>query len=50
MIEAEAIDKIQSNEASKEATALVDTSESGYATLIFPYDKKQVMELSWVGS
>ncbi len=38
---AEAIDKIQSNEASKEATALVETSENGYASLIYPYDKEQ---------
>ena len=38
---AEAIDKIQSNETSKEATALVETSENGYASLIYPYDKEQ---------
>jgi len=38
---AEAIDKIQSNEASNEATALVETSENGYASLIYPYDKEQ---------
>ena len=38
---AEAIDKIQSNETSNEATALVETTENGYASLIYPYDKEQ---------
>jgi len=37
----EAIDKIQSNEASNETTALVETAENGYASLIYPYDKEQ---------
>ena len=37
----EAISKIQSNVASDESIASVIISESGYATLIFPYNKKQ---------
>jgi len=37
----EAISKIQSNVASDETIASVIISESGYATLIFPYNKKQ---------
>ena len=37
----EAISKIQSNVASEETIASVIISESGYATLIFPYNKKQ---------
>ena len=38
---AEAIDKIQSNTASNESNALVETAENGYASLIYPYDKDQ---------
>ena len=38
---AEAIDKIQSNAASNESNALVETAENGYASLIYPYDKDQ---------
>ena len=37
----EAINKIQSNMASSQTTVSVITSEAGYATLVFPYDKKQ---------
>jgi len=38
---AEAIDKIQSNTASNESNAQVETAENGYASLIYPYDKDQ---------
>ena len=37
----EAIEKIQTNIISNQAIARVETSESGYASLLFPYDKKQ---------
>jgi len=37
----EAISKIQSSEASDETIVSVTISESGYATLIFPFNKKQ---------
>jgi outer membrane protein assembly factor BamC len=37
----EAIDKIQSNDSSNVVTAVVETAKNGYASLIFPYDKKQ---------
>jgi len=38
---AEAISKIQTNIGSESPAVNVVTSESGYATLVFPYDKKQ---------
>jgi len=45
---AEAISKIQSNVESKELIASVIISESGYATLVFPYNKKQTWSyLGW---
>jgi len=45
---AESITKIESNLGSSETIASVSSSESGYATLIFPYDKKQSwMMLGW---
>jgi len=37
----EAISKIKSNVDSEEANVSVIASESGYATLVFPFDKKQ---------
>jgi len=37
----EAIDKIQSSDSSNEVSALVETAENGYASLIYPYDKEQ---------
>jgi len=37
----EAINNIQSDKASNQKTVSVITSESGYATLVFPYNKKQ---------
>ena len=37
----EAIEKIQTNTVNNQEIAKVETSESGYASLIFPYDKKQ---------
>jgi len=37
----EAIDKIHSSDASNEVMVLVEASENGYASLIFPYDKQQ---------
>jgi len=42
---AESITKIQSNQDSNETIAEVFTSESGYATLVLPYDKKQSWKL-----
>ena len=42
---AESITKIQSNLESNETIAEVFTSESGYATLVLPYDKKQSWKL-----
>ena len=45
----EAIEKIQTNIISNQAIARVETSESGYASLLFPYDKKQSWNyLGWV--
>jgi len=45
---AEAIDKIQSNTSSNEATTIVETAENGYASLIYPYDKDQTWSyLGW---
>jgi len=38
---AEAIEKIKSNDSTKAEVAIVETSENGYASLIFPYDKEQ---------
>ena len=38
---AEAINKIQSNDLNDEATAVVETADNGYASLIYPYDKEQ---------
>ena len=38
---AEAIEKIQTDDITNEPTVLVEADESGYASLIFPYDKKQ---------
>ena len=38
---AEAISKMQSNIVAGKANVAVINSESGYATLVFPYDKKQ---------
>ena len=44
----EAIDKIQSNNYSDEVVASVETSENGYASLIFSYDKEQTWRyLGW---
>ena len=44
----EAIDKIQSNNFSDEVVASVETSENGYASLIFSYDKEQTWRyLGW---
>ena len=44
----EAISKIQSNIALDETNITVTTSESGYATLVFPYNKKQAWSyLGW---
>ena len=37
----EAISKLQTNKGSNDTIASVITSESGYATLVFPFDKKQ---------
>ena len=37
----EAIDKIQSNNYSDEVVASVETSENGYASIVFSYDKEQ---------
>ena len=37
----DAINNIQSDKASNQKTVSVITSESGYATLVFPYNKKQ---------
>ena len=42
---AESITKFQSNQDSNETIAEVFTSESGYATLVLPYDKKQSWKL-----
>jgi len=45
---ADAISKIQSNVKSNELIASVTLSESGYATLVFPYNKKQTWSyLGW---
>jgi len=45
----EAISKIQSNVDSNESIVSVITSESGYSTLVFPYNKKQTWSyLGWV--
>jgi len=45
---ADAISKIQSNEESNELITSVIISESGYATLVFPYNKKQTWSyLGW---
>ena len=45
----EAISKIQSNVESNESIVSVITSESGYSTLVFPYNKKQTWSyLGWV--
>jgi outer membrane protein assembly factor BamC len=38
---AEAIEKIKSNDSTNAEVAIVETSENGYASLIFPYDKEQ---------
>jgi len=38
---AEAINKIQTDDVSKEVIVSVKTFENGYASLIFPYDKEQ---------
>ena len=44
----EAIDKIQTSNEKIESPVLVIKSESGYATLVFPYDKKQAWSyLGW---
>jgi outer membrane protein assembly factor BamC len=44
----EAISKIQSNVDSNESIVSVITSESGYSTLVFPYNKKQTWSyLGW---
>ena len=44
----EAISKIQFNNTSAESVASVTTFEDDYATLVFPYDKKQSWEfLGW---
>ena len=37
----EAVEKIQTNITNNQAIIRVETSESGYASLLFPYDKKQ---------
>ena len=45
---AESIAKIESNLGPSETIASVSISESGYATLVFPYDKKQSWKmLGW---
>ena len=45
---ADAISKIQSNSELNELIATVTISESGYATLVFPYNKKQTWSyLGW---
>ena len=45
---ADAISKIQSNEESNELIATVTISEAGFATLVFPYNKKQTWSyLGW---
>jgi len=38
---AEAIEKIQTDDITNEPTVIVEPDESGYASLVFPYDKKQ---------
>ena len=45
---AEAIDKIQTSNSSENAVAILETSKSGFASLILPYDKKQSWKyLGW---
>ena len=42
---ADSISKIQSNEVEKNATVTVILSETGYASLVFPFDKKESWKL-----
>tara|TARA_B100000959_G_scaffold52702_1_gene54819 strand:- start:1222 stop:2283 length:1062 start_codon:yes stop_codon:yes gene_type:complete len=42
---ADSISKIQSNEVEKNATLTVILSETGYASLVFPFDKKESWKL-----
>jgi hypothetical protein len=44
------VSKIQSNTAENISNVIVELSETGYANLIFPFDKKESWKLTRMGS